>query len=689
MLACVVFLAAAGSLVGRAQPARRGKELFSPAGPAPSQQAVPTGTVERSRRTRIVSALMSEDTMSLNLFDDIVVEARRTKVAGVEGDTTWFGQVDGEPLSAVTFVRVDGILQGSIRTARGVFSVEPVAGGPDYLIRQLNPSAPLPELPPLVPPQPPSRIESFRQPDEKVDESDVFEVLVLYTEAARREAGGDDAAVKARIALGVAETNIAYANSGVPHRLQLAGTELVGYVEAADLGDDLQRLTSPSDGFIDIAQARRAAVGADLVTLIVGSTTGGSCGVAWVMQNLSTSFAPYAFSVVAYPCISPNYTFAHELAHNMGSAHAPADPNAPPVFPYSYGYKDPSRQFRTIMAYDCPGGCPRILHFSNPAVFYGGAATGTPEQHDNALSITQTGPTVSRFMPTRPPSERLGAPRSVSLESQGRSVRLSWLPPDQGIASGYSLEVGSAEGFSDIASLVVNDATVASFVQPVVAAGNYFIRVRAFNQSGPGEPSPAVHLVMTDLGRCVAPAAPPDLLLPRINGNNVTLTWVAPSGGGPVESYALLAGTRPEATDLGILHTASTTPTITIPAAPGVYFVRVAGANGCGIGVPSNELAVVVGPPVPAPPTHVAAAVSADHRVTLSWQPSWGGGVPMQYVVEGGSAAGSADIGLLPTSGPEPFVTVEASPGRYFVRVRAVNTYGRSVASEEIVVEVP
>jgi len=61
----------------------------------------------------------------------------------------------------------------------------------------------------------------------------------------------------------------------------------------------------------------------------------------------------------------------------------------------------------------------------------------------------------------------------------------------------------------------------------------------------------------------------------------------------------------------------------------------------------------------------------------------------MQYVVEGGSAAGSADIGLLPTSGPEPFVTVEASPGRYFVRVRAVNTYGRSVASEEIVVEVP
>jgi hypothetical protein len=262
------------------------------------------------------------------------------------------------------------------------------------------------------------------------------------------------------------------------------------------------------------------------------------------------------------------------------------------------------------------------------------------------------------------------------------------LPPDQGTASGYSLEVGSAEGFSDIASLVVNDPTVTSFVQPAVAAGNYYIRVRAFNQSGPGEPSPAAHLEMTDFGRCVAPAASPDLLLPRISGNNVTLTWVAP-GGDAVESYVLLAGTRPEATDLGILQTASATPTITIPAAPGVYFVRVAGANGCGIGVPSNELAVVVGPPVPAPPTHVTAAVASGRRVTISWQPSWGGGVPMRYVVEGGSAAGRADIGRLPTDGPEPFVTVQALPGRYFVRVRAINTYGSSVASEEIVVEVP
>jgi len=45
--------------------------------------------------------------------------------------------------------------------------------------------------------------------------------------------------------------------------------------------------------------------------------------------------------------------------------------------------------------------------------------------------------------------------------------------------------------------------------------------------------------------------------------------------------------------------------------------------------------------------------------------------------------------GLARITKREPFVTVEASPGRYFVRVRAVNTYGRSVASEEIVVEVP
>ena len=56
IFACVALLAAASSVVGRAQPVRRGKELFSPVGASP--QAAPSfGTDTRSRIARIVTPL--------------------------------------------------------------------------------------------------------------------------------------------------------------------------------------------------------------------------------------------------------------------------------------------------------------------------------------------------------------------------------------------------------------------------------------------------------------------------------------------------------------------------------------------------------------------------------------------------------------------------------------------------------
>ena len=177
--------------------------------------------------------------------------------------------------------------------------------------------------------------------------------------------------MQTRIALGVSETNTAYANSGVTPRLRLVGAELVSYTESGNLGTDLDRFQKTSDGHLDSVHARRDALGADLVVLVVGDVAGGACGIGYVMTSLSSSFAPWAFTVTAYPCISPNYTFAHELGHNMGSAHAPEDgAGQASLYPYSFGYKNPSNLFRTVMAYNCAAGCPRVLHFSNPSVSY-------------------------------------------------------------------------------------------------------------------------------------------------------------------------------------------------------------------------------------------------------------------------------------------------------------------------------
>ena len=180
-------------------------------------------------------------------------------------------------------------------------------------------------------------------------------MLVVYTPAART-AAGSDANLLARINLGVTETNTAYANSGVIPRLRLVGAEAVPYTESGNLVTDLDALTYTADGLIDAVHARRNALGADLVQLMVGDAdTAATCGVAWLMPVLSPGFASNAFSVTAYPCISPNYTFGHELGHNMGSHHAPEDGASGALYPYSFGYKHPGNVFRTVMAYNCPG----------------------------------------------------------------------------------------------------------------------------------------------------------------------------------------------------------------------------------------------------------------------------------------------------------------------------------------------
>ena len=386
---CVVLLAAAGSPAGSSQPSDLAGHLFRPPESA-SARALDTGlrAASRSRVVGVAADRLTDDRLVLDLFEGRSVAARRQRAEpGPDGSWTWSGTVENEPLSAVTFVRVGDVVQGSIRSSTGAFSLEPLASGRDHVLRQVDSRQTAAELPPLVPPR--ARTLDASQ-NLSLDDGGTIDVFVVYTAAAREQAGGSDTAVKARIALGVAETNAAFANSHLAQRLRLVGSELVGYRESNDLSTDLRRLTADADGMMDEVHSRRRAVAADLVQLVVGSVAGGghaaSPWVAWA-GNVSAAFAPYAFSVTAYPCISPNYTFGHELAHNMGTAHAPQDPNAPPAFPYAYGYKDPEQRFRTVMAYDCPSGCPRVLHFSNPAVSYDGQRDGhggVAEQHPGA-----------------------------------------------------------------------------------------------------------------------------------------------------------------------------------------------------------------------------------------------------------------------------------------------------------------
>ena len=107
-----------------------------------------------------------------------------------------------------------------------------------------------------------------------------------------------------------------------------------------------------------------------------------------------------------------------------------------------------------------------------------------------------------------------------------------------------------------------------------------------------------------------------------------------------------------------------------------------------GTSAPSPEVLVVVDGSTasPGPVTDLVAQVQGE-RVTLAWSPPVSGGLPMEYVIDAG-----ADVnGLRPvvrTARPT-FVAGGVPPGRYIVRVRALNTAGSGAGGSIVTVVVP
>jgi hypothetical protein len=1062
-------------------PAQSG-DLAGPAG------QIPNDTIQ-SRSVSVDTTALAADVLDIDVTQDVTLRAvlgRRDALRG--GGQAWSGRVTGDALSSVTLVVQDGVFQGSIRTMAAAYSIEP--SGPGYVVRQVDTRLAAPELEPL---HPPADDRAAAVPDAPPpvgrDDGSTIDVLVLYTPGARTSAGGTDGAVQARIALGIAETNTGYASSGIAPRLRLVGTQLLAYTEVG-MSADLSALRSNIS-----VQALRNSLGADLVALIVANSAE-ACGVGYIMTN-AAGFEGYGYSLTAYSCISPNYSFGHELGHNMGSSHAPEDGGSG-FHPYSYGYKHPGRLFRTVMAYDCPGGgCPRVLHFSNPDVSYSGAPTGTAVQHDNARSIDSNASIVANFRPdasagaaptlaplgdvsvtedgatgaiaiaiadadtaassltvnavssntalvpntaaalalgggggsrtltvtpaanqsgtssitvsvsdgtqsasrsftltvtavndpptivrspaaatvapgvatqtsvtvsdidtagsalalstgssnatllpngniavavtgttatsrtftvtmtpapgqsgtatvtlngldggalatttfaltvtsvNQPPVFAAGVPTSVSTvvstpasfevtlsdpdsagttltlagittnaavlanggvavaaigstatsrtfsvtltpvtgatgtggvtltaadgvatatrtvqlsvaatlgapdppttmtaTVSGASLQLSWTPATTGAAAtgfavavgtapgattlpvqttaatsiaiavpssgtyyarvqamnaagssiaspeaeaivsltggapgrtprprawtsgralfmewdppsggdpvtGYVLEAGSAPGLANLAVLPLSAVRSFSTGVPV---GTFWLRVRAVNAAGTGDPSEDVGLVMGAANGCVGLPLAPAALSAAVSGSVVTFAWAPPAGGGAVTSYVIYAGAAPGRVDLARVGTGSTAASWSGAAPPGVYYVRVAARTACGIGPLSGEVEVAVGgAPPPAAPGALSGAVT-DRVVTLTWSAPVSGPVPSSYVVEAGSASGASNVAALGTGGPVTALSGAAPPGRYYIRVRARAGGVLGPVSNEIVLDVP
>jgi hypothetical protein len=216
--------------------------------------------------------------------------------------------------------------------------------------------------------------------------------MVLWTPAARNAVGGTVSAIQSLVTLAVANANQAYVNSHVSAKLRLVYSGELAFTEhTSAISSDISAFSSNSS-----VRTLRSKYGADVVTLLGnGYAKAGSCGYGYIMSTLSTAFWPWAYNVVDRSCAAGYLSYAHEVGHNEGLQHDPADASGSlPAEPYAYGYQDPSGAFRTVLSY---GSGTRIPYFSSPLVAYNGRLTGTTKQ-DNARALRANVATVANFM---------------------------------------------------------------------------------------------------------------------------------------------------------------------------------------------------------------------------------------------------------------------------------------------------
>ena len=388
------------------------------------------GPLDKTERRNVPSYVLNEAPVKVNLqalgdqaenaadrlaltLDDLSVQAHLQRaIDNRSGSFTWIGTIDEDPLGSIVLVARQGIVHGSIRVFGRLFDLRRIDSS-HHVLQEIDESSPLlrEEPPTEVTPDmysTPSRsstpIVASEASSEKGAGGDTqIDLMVVYTPQAQTAAGGTTIDIENRIDLGLAEANISYNNSDVAIDMNLVHVAPVTYNDSGSSSTDRTRLRTDGDGFLDEVHDWRDAYGADIVQMIIGD---GGCGIAYIMTSVGVEFEEFAFCVTQYSCISPNYTFSHEMGHIQSARHDyDADGTVGSPFAFNHGYFSPTSVWRTVMSYNnCAGSpCQRQLYWSNPQINHPttgepmGIADGQPQAADNHLTLNTTRTTVAAF----------------------------------------------------------------------------------------------------------------------------------------------------------------------------------------------------------------------------------------------------------------------------------------------------
>ena len=418
--------------------------VAAPAAPSSTSSVAPD--LLRSREVTIDSSVFAAqvgDRLDFTLFDDLTLSILIDRVIIRDDGLTLHAKILGEALGTCTITIQSGTFAAGFWSEHGSFSIIPTAdgrsraeqlhpqatarclmGGPaSYHPAHASPNSTHPARPayptlnqglPTAPPHAAGPTHAPSPPPPSPlggacscpDDQSIVDVLCVYTSLARTSSGGLPA-LTARLQNAIDATNGAYTNSGLNsggvNRLQirLAGMVEIAYAEQSppppNWLNHLQRVTDPSDGYMDNVQSLRDQYKADTVLLVIDDPafTGGTAW--WALWDQAQ----------AYSCINwrglggGNLTLAHELGHNFGCAHDhESDSSAPLSYAWGHYFTSGGNTYGTIMAY--PGNI-RLQQFSNPHQIHPGTGQplgvvpGDPRAAYDALVISQTRWTLANY----------------------------------------------------------------------------------------------------------------------------------------------------------------------------------------------------------------------------------------------------------------------------------------------------
>lgn len=389
--------------------------LLTSAGRRPSVRVAPDATEIRHRIIKVDTSKVTRkgnQWLVIRLFQKqfvTIARIRQTRIG--RNGFVWHGRISREPLSAVTISVVSKVMAANITKLNGEHYQIRYLGKGLHVLKQIDlskypPESPLSKTRPPKPRNITGEASGASAAYCDTDPKGQIDVSVTYTKAALKNANGYEGMLTL-IYLAVEETNQAFINSQAEFlhlNLIYAGpisyTEPVVDITKNDCLNDKPWIATAQKicpNLIDDLEKSKAEIlalneqyHADCLVTILGYPAGVETNLAGYTDGFDGSKLWYS---VINQSLSGQFTFTHELGHQLGAAHDCCDPSIayktddgydPPIG-YNHGYVSSDKSWRTIMATSAScsvtkkenqvkgcnyteGICTRIQYFSNPNI---------------------------------------------------------------------------------------------------------------------------------------------------------------------------------------------------------------------------------------------------------------------------------------------------------------------------------